>query len=554
MAIRRMPGGNRYGDRKINSRMSRKLAGLFVVVVLLFVVLAIRITYINAKSGDQYARQVLAQSQGEYASTILPFKRGDILDANGMTLATSEKRYNVILDCKVVNSDEDYLEPTIEALSEIFDIDVVGVRSLLTDEKTMNSQYQIVSRNVTIEQKQDFENYKNPEDKKDLSKEEQARLDAIKGVWFEENYIRVYPFNELACDVIGFTNGDNSADWGIEGYYSNTLNGADGRKYGYWSDEDLTQTIVDPTDGRSLVSTIDINIQRIIEDEIASFSTKYANGPWGPKAAKNIGVVVMDPNTGEILGMGSSDPYDLNNPRDLTAYYTTQEIAAMSDEDKVANLQKLWRNYCISDAYEPGSVFKPMTVSAAFEDGSLTGMEEYICDGGQEVAGVYIKCSDVNGHGHETNLDAIRNSCNDALMQIAEKMGQEEFCKYQRMFNFGSRTGIDLSGEAAGILFDASGMSDVDLATSSFGQGFTCTMIQEISALASVINGGYYYQPHVISKVLDSEGATIKTIEPTVQKQTISEEVSDELRRFMKASVDDGTSVYSKVDGYSMGG
>ena len=536
--------------------MKKKLAGLFVAVVLALVCLAVRITYINAVSGGRYARQVLAQSQSEYASTTLPFKRGDILDTNGITLATSEKRYNVILDCRVVNSDESYAEPTVKALKEVFDIDTVGVNSLLTDEKTMDSQYQVILRNVTIEQKKAFEEYKSPENMEELSKDAQAEKNAIKGIWFEENYVRTYPLGSLACDVIGFTNGDNSADWGIEGYYTNTLNGVDGRKYGYWNDDDdLTQTIIDPKDGMSVVTTLDANIQKIIDGDIASFNEKYKNGPYGTgKGAANVGVILMDPDTGAVLGMGSSDPYDLNDPRNLENFYSAEEIAQMSDEQKVESLQKIWRNYCISDTFEPGSVFKPVTMAAAFQDGSLKGDETYYCDGGQEVAGTYIKCSEEHGHGDEANYDVIRNSCNDAMMQIASKMGVSEFCTYQRMFNFGSRTGIDLSGEASGILYTADTMGDVDLATSSFGQGFTCTMIQEAAAIASVINGGYYYQPHVVSKVLDSSGTTIRSMDPVLMKQTISRDVSDEIRSFMKGSVDDGTAVYSKVNGYSMGG
>ena len=540
----------------MTARMKRKLAGLFAAVVLVLICLAGRITYINAVSGDRYARQVLAQSQSEYASTTLPFKRGDILDTNGITLATSEKRYNVILDCKVVNSDDDYREPTLEALKKILDIDTVGVSSLLDDEKTAGSQYQVILRNVTVEQKKAFEEYKSPPDMKDLSKEAQAKKNAIKGVWFEENYVRTYPLGSLACDVIGFTNGDNSADWGIEGYYTNTLNGVDGRKYGYWNDnDDLTQTIIAPKDGRTVVSTIDANIQQIIEREISAYNERYKNGPYGTgKGAANVGVILMDPNTGAVYGMASSDPYDLNDPRNLETFYSAEEIAAMDDSQKVENLQRIWRNFCVSDTFEPGSVFKPVTMSSAFQDGTLLGNEAYYCDGGQEVAGTYIKCSEVNGHGDETNADVIRNSCNDGMMQIAAKMGITEFCTYQRMFNFGSRTGIDLSGEASGILYTADTMGEVDLATAAFGQGFTCTMIQEAAALASVINGGYYYQPHVIRKVLDSEGKTIKTMEPTLMKQTVSQEVSDDMRAFMKGSVEDGTAIYSKVNGYSMGG
>ena len=542
--------------RTMNGRMRRKLAALFCGVVLVLIGLIGRITYINAENGDQYARQVLAQSQGGYGSTTLPFKRGDILDANGLTLATSEKRYHVILDCKVVNSSEAYLEPTVEALETVFDIDTVGVRALLSDEKTASSQYQVILRNITVEQKAAWSSYKKPDNWDDLTAEQKKEKNAIQGVWFEETYVRVYPYGALACDVIGFTNGDNSADWGIEGYYSNTLNGVDGRKFGHWDDnDDLTQTIIQPRDGQSVVTTLDANIQQILEKEIAHFNEAYKDGPYNTgKGAQNVGVIVMDPNNGEILGMASSDSYDLNNPRDLTSFYAEEALANMSDEDKVAALQAIWRNYCISDAYEPGSVFKPVTMAAALESGTLTGSETYDCDGGENVSGTYIKCSEVTGHGLETNSDVIRNSCNDAMMQIAAKMGVDSFCDYQQLFNFGSRTGIDLSGEASGLLFDPATMGSVDLATSSFGQGFTCTMIQEAAAVASVINGGYYYQPHLVSRILNAEGKTVKTIEPVLLKQTVSNEVSEEVRSYMKAAVEGGSAIYSKVNGYSMGG
>lgn len=544
-------------EKKLNNDMKKKLAGLFALIVLALFFLALRITYINASQGDQYARQVLSQSQNSYGSTTLPFKRGDILDANGITLATSEKRYNVILDCKVVNTRESYAEPTIEALHEFFDLDEDALHSLLEDEKTASSQYQVVLEDITVEQKQAFEAYKSPTDdeKKTLSKDEISKRNAIKGVWFEETYIRLYPQNTLACDVIGFTNGDNTADWGIEGYYTNTLNGVDGRKYGYWDDDEITQTIIEPEDGQSVVTTIDANIQKIVEKRIEKFEDMYGSNPYrSDGAAANVGVIVMNPNNGEILAMASSDPYDLNNPRDLSSFYGEEQIKNMTSEEKLTALQNIWRNFCISDTYEPGSVFKPVVMSSAYQSGVLTGSETYNCDGGEEVAGTYIRCAEEDGHGEETNLEVIQNSCNDAMMQIGSKLGVDAFCEYQKRFNFGSRTGIDLSGEASGILYSADTMGAVDLATSSFGQGFTCTMIQEAAAISSVINGGYYYQPHVVSKILDSDGTIIREIEPTVLKQTISTEVSDTLRSYMKAAVDNGTCIYSKVNGYSMGG
>ncbi|MDO4477955.1 MAG: penicillin-binding transpeptidase domain-containing protein [Lachnospiraceae bacterium] len=542
--------------RKLNNKMKRKLAGLFVLIVLALICLVGRLTYISAVSGEKYARQVLSLSQRQYGNTILPYKRGDILDANGLTLATSEKRYNVILDCKAVNSSEDYKEPTIEALATFFDIKEDVILGKLMSDKTKNSMYQVLKKAVSVEEKQAFDNYKSPKDVSSITKEELEERGKIKGVSFEEIYVRIYPQKTLACDVIGFTNGDNTADWGIEGYYTNTLNGVDGRKYGHWNENDeLTQTIIEPEDGHSVITTIDANIQKVVEDRIAKFEDMYNNGPYGSDGgAANVGVVIMNPNDGSILAMASSDPYDLNNPRDLTRFLDDEKIKEMSDTEKLEYLQKLWRNYCISDAYEPGSVFKPTVVSAGFQSGTLAGNEKFYCDGGQTVAGTYIKCAEEEGHGDEALLDIIRNSCNDGMMQIAEKMGMETFCKYQKLFNFGSRTGIDLSGEASGILYSPDTMGAVDLATSSFGQGFTCTMIQEAAAIASVINGGNYYQPRVVSRILDSDGSTIRDVEPTLMKQTISEEVSDTLRTYMKAAVDNGTCVYSKVSGYSMGG
>ncbi len=536
--------------------MKRKLAGLFVFVVLALICLLIRITYISAVSGKQYAKQVLAQSQSEYSSVTLPYKRGDILDRNGTVLATSEKMYNVILDCKVVNSKDDYVKPTTDALVSILGLKEQDITSLLTADATKNSQYQIIKKDITIEEKKAFSDYCSGTDANPLTKDEKLERSKIKGVWFEEEYVRNYPLKSLACDLIGFTYDGKTADWGIEGYYNNTLNGVDGRKFGYWgSDSDLQQTIINPVDGDTVVSTIDSNMQAIAEKYIDRFNQLYKNGPYSSTAgAKNIGVLMMNPNDGSVLAMASSDPYDLNNPRDLTPFYSQDEITAMTDQTKLQNLESIWRNYCISDVYEPGSVFKPVTVSAALEDGTLTGSEDFYCDGYEIVSGTKIKCSEVSGHGEETLSDVIRNSCNDGMMQIAAKLGVEEFCKYQKIFNFGSRTGIDLSGEASGILYSEDTMGAVDLATSSFGQGFTCTMVQEAAAISSIVNGGYYYQPHVVSRILDSSGATKKITDKTLLKQTVSTGIADEVKSFMKASVDAGTSQYAKVNGYSMGG
>ncbi len=547
-------GGLRY--RKLNAVMRRKLAGLFVVVVLALICLLMRMTFINASNGAKYSRVVLANSQSQYSSSSLAYKRGDILDRNGNVLAASEKRYNVILDCSVANANENCAEPTIAALVDLFGADELTVRHLMTDEKTKNSQYQVIAEKVTVEDKKRFDEYKAGGSDKSLSEEERKKRQNTRGIWFEEEYVRVYPMGSLAGDVLGFVYDKDKADWGLEGYYNNTLCGVDGRKYGYWgSDSQIEQTIVDPVDGDTIKSTIDTSIQAVVENVIADFTEIYRNGPYSQtSAAKHIGVVVMNPNNGQILAMANSEQYDPNNPRDLTAYYDQSQIDAMPSSQKAEYLNKIWRNYCVSDAYEPGSVFKPVTVSSGLESGALSGAETFYCDGYENVAGVRIKCSNTEGHGEETLLDVIKNSCNDALMQIAALLGVDEFCKYQKMFGFGNRTGIDLSGESSGIIGAADTMGSVDLATASFGQGFTCTMVQEIAAISAVVNGGDYYRPHIVSCVQNGDGVVKRSYDNILMKEVLSPDVSELLRQYMKASVDSGTSQYAKVEGYSMGG
>ena len=588
--------------RKIDNRIRIKLVALFLLVILAFLILALRVIYISAANGDDYERRVRRQNQQSQESAVIPAKRGDITDRNGTLLATSEKVYNVILDCKVVNTSVKvdgvdtypYVEPTVQALVELLGIDEDEIRKKLTDEETKESQYQKIGDLITVDQRQTFENYQDEHadiEADDLTEEEQAekaRRSKIRGVWFEDSYRRIYPLDSQACDLIGFTYTNGTADWGIEGYYSDVLNGTDGRRYSYYGAGDtLEHDIIEPEDGCNVVSTIDVNIQKIIRSKIEEFNVQMAAGDSGQaaegasqqKGAENIGVIIMDPSNGEVLGMDSTDWYNLNTPRDLSAYYSEKEIQAMKDyEDenaqKAANgeettdydeatgrhtqlyaLNQLWRNFCISDTFEPGSTAKPMNIAAGFETGAITDEDTFYCDGFENIGGYQIKCSVYpNAHGTETVSDALKNSCNDALMQIAQKMGAVNFQKYQKLFGFGSRTGIDLPGEAAGVLFSEDAWDDTALATSSFGQGYNVTMIQQIAAFCSVINGGYYYQPRVVSEITDSNGSVVEKIDAKLLKQVISSEVSDKLREYLGIAVEEGTGQSAKVEGYIMGG
>ena len=538
----------RKPQRKINYNMKKKLVMLFGMVLLALVILTLRITYINATSGTKYKKQVLSQAQQKYTSQVLPAKRGDIYDRNGNILATSNKVYNVILDCKTTNSDTDYVEPTIKALNEVFGLDEEEIRSLLSDTRTNESQYQVVMKQATMDKKKEFEDYQSAGVDSGLTKAQAAERANVKGVWFEEDYLRSYPFNETACDTIGFTLNRDVADVGLEGYYNSTLTGVDGRQYGYINnDSDVEQTIIAATNGKSIQTSIDIGAQQIVE--------KYVNGFKEAMGAQNIGVIVENPSTGEIIAMDGGDRYDLNNPRDLSNVYSEEEIKAMNDVETVEALNGMWSNFTVTDAYEPGSVVKPIVMAAALEKGAIQESDTFVCDGAQVFGDTTIKCAVwPDAHGTQTLGEVIANSCNDAMMQIGAKMGAIQFIKSQSLFNFGTRTGIDLPNEGAGIIHTKDTMGETELACSAFGQGFTCTMIQEINAMSSVINGGYYYQPHLVTKILDSSGSTVKTVTPTLLKQTISSAISADIRSYMALSVQQGTSRHSKVQGYSSGG
>lgn len=531
--------------------MKNKLSILFLCVLGALVVLLGVITYINFHSGEKYKKQVLSQAQQKYQNRTIPSKRGSIYDRNGNLLATSNKVYNVILDCRTINSETDYIEPTIRELENIFGVEETAVRKALTDDETKDSQYWVIKRAASMDDQKAFEDYCDLSDTTGLTAAEIKERQNVKGVWFEEDYQRVYPYNELACDTLGFTYSRDSADYGLEGYYNSSLVGIDGRQYGYLNDDsNVEQTIIEAKDGNNLETSLDLGIQQIVE--------KWVNAFMESTGAKNIGVIVENPNNGEILAMDGGDRYDLNDPRDLSDQYTKEEQAAMSDSETMTILSDRWNNFCVTDIYEPGSVVKPIVMAAALEQGKISTSDTFYCDGfqnfGVEGNMTTIKCANIYGHGMETLAEVIANSCNDAMMQIGAAMGAENFLKAQSTFNFGSRTGIDLPNEGYGIMHTIETMKETELACSAFGQGFSCTMIQEINAMCSVINGGYYYQPHLVTKIKDASGATVKNISPILQKQTISESISADIRSYMQASVEQGTSMTSKVQGYSSGG
>ncbi len=621
--------------------MSKKLAVLFVMILVAFAFLGARLFVINRDNGDKYKKRVL--SQQAYDSITIPAKRGDIVDRNNTKIAVSQKVYNVCIDSKTLNKDDGaYIESTLTSLFSTpveFSYTKDELRSYIM--ANPGSQYRIVAKKQGYEAVSEIMNMVN----------NPSMYPDFKGVWLEDTYVRQYPYNSLACDVIGFVQGDNEGAYGLEEFYNDTLVGTNGREYGYLNDdENLERTLKPAQDGKTLVTSLDVNIQSIVEKNILAFNEEHRNEAREGAGSSNTGVIIMNPNNGEVLAMASYPVFNLNDPRntdnlqveveldpeqfglmngildgnadlenmdDAEIAEAVRKMAEVENQDaeetpsepaeeqaeeestdtgtanidinvggddegnapadsddpyaglsyaeaydkayeeaKMEALNALWKNFCISSTYEPGSTMKPFTMAAGLEEGILRGDESYVCNGVTEVGGHQIHCSNRLGHGTLTFAGALEQSCNVAFMKIGGVIGKSVFMKYNQIFNFGLKTNIDLTGEALtnSLVFDINTMTPTDLAISSFGQGFNVTMIQMAAGFCSLINGGYYYTPHIVTKILDSAGATVETEEPRILKQTVSEETSNKIRELCIGVVDNGTGKSARPAGYRIGG
>ena len=535
--------------KKFTRMMRTKLMVLFCVLVVVFCALIGRLIYINYTDGEQYSKIVLAQQS--YDSSTIPYQRGDIVDTNGTILATSVPVYNVVLDCFVMTEKEEYIAPTIQALAECFpQLDRSELEGYAKNDR--NNRYIVLERRLPYEDTQKFIEMQNQRD-------ENGKLvyPNIKGVWFEKEYKRYYPMKSLASATLGFTSAAGEGLIGLEKYYDETLIGTNGREYGYLnSDSVFNKTVIEPENGQTLVLSIDANIQSIVEEKIREFDEAFTNNFEERSGSENMAVLVMDPRNGAILAMADYPDFDCNDPKDLTALLSEEKIDSLSDDEKVDLLNQLWQNFCVSSTYEPGSVQKPLTEACGIETGTLSPDLTFECNGYEVIDRSTIHCVNRGGHGTETLEKALEDSCNDALMQMSYLIGVENFAYYQKLLGFGSKTGIDLPGEAsaATLIFTRENMKKIDLATNAFGQNFNCTMVQMASAMSSIINGGTYYQPHVVRKIVDGNGNVVSTNESVEIKRTVSESTSDLIRGYMQQVVSEGTGKLAKVDGYSMGG
>lgn len=548
-------------QNRFTIKMQKKLLVLYLLILAAFAGLSAQLFLITRDNGEEYKKRVL--SQQEYDSVTIPFKRGEILDANGTVLAVSNKVYNVILDTKILLRDEECVEPTLNALNRYFDIDTGKVRAYIAQHP--ESSYYVMAKRVEYEEMNAFQ---------ELAKDEEKGK-KIKGVWFEDEYRREYPNKSLACDVIGFTTNDNIGTYGLEEYYNDVLSGVNGREYGYLNDDsNLERTTIAAVDGNNIYITIDANIQSIVEKYLKEFNDEYKDNYRQGNGAENLGCIIMEVDTGAILAMANYPVYDLNDIRNTAnligmpqldengkktgEYITEESLKEMDDATMYQQLNSLWKNFCIVDTYEPGSVAKPFTVAAAIESGAIKGNEHYVCNGKLEVGDHEISCHQTYGDGDLSVQEGIERSCNVVLMNVAFALGKNQFVDYQHLFGFGLKTNIDLAGEArtVSMVYNKDTIGPTELATCSFGQGFNASMIQMITAFCSLINGGYYYEPHVVSKITTADGATIENIQPRVLKQTVSQSTSDTILEFCNTVVtgEHGTGHTARPAGYMIGG
>lgn len=573
--------------KRLTDQMRGKLILVFIGIICLFFILAVRLTYWTVNKGSEFETKVLGQQKHD--SLVIPFERGKIYDRNGNILATNEKIYTLVLEPKnILLRKKKYEATTINALHEYFGFSKKNLKKVIEGNK--DSYYVVYKKNMTYDEVAKFQKFLDMADDSmkgvsDTKKEKIESARQVKGISFEEDYKRIYPYNSLACRILGFTSSGNVGNWGIEQSYNEQLNGVNGRAYYYFNEElDQEQTVKEAKNGNSVVSTIDMQIQKIIEEKLNDFDSKIGS--------KVTNILVMDPQNGEILGMASSNPYDLNEPMDekkLLSLYSQSEIDEMKaytqekeaeeaseeksgeesseetteQEDKDTEKKKtiydafyeLWRNAIISDTNEPGSTYKPFTVATGLESGALTGNESYFCTGSLMVGKRNIGCSHV--HGNITLKDAVAKSCNVAMMNIAFNEGAETFYNYQNLFGFGRSTGIDLPGEAEtkNLVYNASNYSNsVTLATNAFGQNFNCTMMQMAAGFCSLINGGNYYRPHIVKQIQNDGGDVVKDVGKEVLRKTVSEETSASIRSYMQETVENGTGTKAQIEGYTIGG
>ncbi len=513
--------------------MKRKLVFLFFVFICTLALLTVRIYSIVTSEGAKYERRVLSQQVNNrirYNQLIDP-KRGTIFDRNGRVFAESKKVYHIIFDPGVLSRcDEKDVEETINFLVGAFGIEKSELEDLVVNKSYSN--YELVAKNL---------------DYNDIEEEYQAiKNSSFKGVFLEEVYDRFYPNDNMLSDVLGFVYKNNEGRWGVEQTYEEALQGEEGREFGVINEGYyIRNNYIEPKNGNDVILTIDQTLQYYVEEAIKD------NLDTAPK---NVYAVATNPQNGEVLAMASYPNFNLNDPYDLDTFFTKEELDSMTTEQQTNFLNRLWGNFNIGGTYEPGSTFKPFVVAMAVEEKKVALNSKYMCKGAKQVGKWRIACWESRGHGEQTLVEALENSCNVALMDIGVAIGVGIFEKYMRLFGFTERTNINLIGEAESQLHPEGSMGHVELATSSFGQSFNITPIQLISSFGSLINGGYLYEPHIVKKIVNPNGNVVSATTSRQVRQPISNETAQMIKEALRSVVENGTGKGVQIAGYDIGG
>lgn len=537
------PGSKNNSKKRAEKGPAQRLRQRTAILILLILVLGfgaavLRLTYLTTVQSSELQESAVDL---QLADTTVSAKRGTIYDANGNVLAESASVWQVVMSPVNFKNDKQR-QAAAKGLSEIFDLEYNDV----LDDTKQQSHYVVVKRRIESDERE-----------KVLELIDTLKKDySCSGViQLLDDYKRYYPKNSLASSVIGFTGSDDQGLEGIEYEYDSYLSGTPGRIITAQNARGTDMPFryeqnVESEDGNNVYLTIDETIQSICE--------KYMQKGVEDNNVLNKGVcIAMDVNTGAILAMVTTDGYDLNNPYELSAKDKKKIKSTPKKkqaEAESAALSNMWRNKAVADTYMPGSVFKMCVASAALEENLVNEKTSFTCTGSISVEGETIHCSNIAGHGTQSFVEAISNSCNPAFIQIGQMLGAGKFRQYYQGFGFSDKTGIDLPGEAEDSFWKEGKMGGVDLAVASFGQNFTITPIQMITACAAVSNGGYVVQPHVVSKITDSKGNVIKTVDKKVKRQVISDDTSKKMNEYLEYNTERQGAAAGYISGYKVAG
>lgn len=537
------PGSKNNSKKRAEKGPAQRLRQRTSILILLILVLGfgaavLRLTYLTTVQSSELQESAVDL---QLADTTVSAKRGTIYDANGNVLAESASVWQVVMSPVNFKNDKQR-QAAAKGLSEIFDLEYNDV----LDDTKQQSHYVVVKRRIESDERE-----------KVLELIDTLKKDySCSGViQLLDDYKRYYPKNSLASSVIGFTGSDDQGLEGIEYEYDSYLSGTPGRIITAQNARGTDMPFryeqnVESEDGNNVYLTIDETIQSICE--------KYMQKGVEDNNVLNKGVcIAMDVNTGAILAMVTTDGYDLNNPYELSAKDKKKiksTAKSKQAEAESAALSNMWRNKAVADTYMPGSVFKMCVASAALEENLVNEKTSFTCTGSIEVEGETIHCSNISGHGTQNFVEVISNSCNPAFIQIGQMLGAGKFRQYYQGFGFSDKTGIDLPGEAEDSFWKEGKMGGVDLAVASFGQNFTITPIQMITACAAVSNGGYVVQPHVVSKITDSKGNVIKTVDKKIKRQVISDDTSKKMNEYLEYNTERQGAAAGYISGYKVAG